>query len=331
MDGPEVSVVAAPDPALLSEISDLLDRSERARGHVAVSEQKTFSLTAAVRGGAPSGGTALVAALVARRRGHGALVGVAPLVGDRASAEFAVEVVVSPTAGRPAEVADALVDAALDWVTGAGGGRLRLWASRATAADDDRAAARGFRRERDLLQLRCPLPLDGGDPVAGAAIRTRPFRPGRDEEALLAVNNRAFASHPEQGGWTLASLEEREREPWFDPGGILLLDEGGRLVGFCWTKVHEDSDPPMGEIYVIGVDPDVRGRGWGRALTRAGLDWLAGRGLSVGMLYVDGANTAALTLYLSMGFTQDHVDRAYVVRLDAGTAAAGGDQPTPTR
>ncbi len=67
----------------------------------------------------------------------------------------------------------------------------------------------------------------------------------------------------------------------------------------------------MGEIYVIGVDPDFQGRGWGRALTRAGLDWLARAGLSVGMLYVDAANEAAIALYRSLGFTEDHTDRAY--------------------
>jgi mycothiol synthase len=63
---------------------------------------------------------------------------------------------------------------------------------------------------------------------------------------------------------------------------------------------------------VIGIDPDFQGRGWGRALTEAGLDWLAGQGLTVGMLYVDADNTAAVSLYRSMGFTAHHVDRAYV-------------------
>ena len=107
-------------------------------------------------------------------------------------------------------------------------------------------------------------------------------------------------------------MAEREQEPWFDPEGFLVLEEDGRVAGSCWTKIHADSSPPMGEIYVIGVDPEFHGRGWGRALTEAGLDWLAGQGLTVGMLYVDAGNLAAVSLYRSMGFVDDHVDRAYV-------------------
>lgn len=91
-----------------------------------------------------------------------------------------------------------------------------------------------------------------------------------------------------------------------------MLEADGRMAGSCWTKVHAHADPPMGEIYVIGVDPDFHGRGWGRALTVAGLDWLAARGLKVGMLYVDADNPAALSLYRSLGFVEDHVDRSYV-------------------
>jgi mycothiol synthase len=63
------------------------------------------------------------------------------------------------------------------------------------------------------------------------------------------------------------------------------------------------------------VDPDFQGRGLGRSLTTAGLSWLNDAGISVGMLYVDGDNVAAVELYRSMGFTVDHVDRAYAGRI----------------
>jgi mycothiol synthase len=182
------------------------------------------------------------------------------------------------------------------------------WVSRPTEEDDRRARATGRRPDRDLFQMRVALPVDA--PTPGLA--TRPFVVGQDEEAWLAVNNRAFAWHPEQSEWDLDTLKARETEGWFDPEGFLLHEDDGRLAGFCWTKVHADEDPPLGEIYVIATDPDFQGRGLGGRLVLAGLAHLAGRGLTVGMLYVDAGNTRAVRLYENIGFTVDHIRRSYV-------------------
>jgi mycothiol synthase len=137
--------------------------------------------------------------------------------------------------------------------------------------------------------------------------------PGRDEEAWVETNNQAFAGHPEQGGWTVAQLRERMAADWVDLEGFLVADDpdGTGLIGSCWTKVHRDRVPVLGEIYVIAVDPRHHGQGWGRSLTVAGLQSLADRGVTIGMLYTDATNEAAVTLYRSLGFRLHHVDRSY--------------------
>ena len=161
----------------------------------------------------------------------------------------------------------------------------------------------GFQQVRALQQMRCRLPVDS-EPVA-----TRAFRPGHDDLALIEVNNRAFADHPDQGGWTQSTLEQRMAEPWFDPEGVRLFERDGRLAGFCWTKIH--TEPRLGEIFAIGVDPDFHGRGLGVPMTAAGLSWLAEQGLDIGMLYVECDNTPAVRTYERLGFSTVRVDRAW--------------------
>ncbi len=200
----------------------------------------------------------------------------------------------------------------------AAGRPLRVWAHGDLPAATALATARGYARVRVLLQMRRPLTDADLDPRPALpdGVTVAPFRPGRDEAAWLRVNARAFAAHPEQGSWTPEDLALREAEPWFDPAGFLLAwrgdpGDGGTLLGSHWTKVHPPGDAgpdPVGEVYVLGIDPDAQGLGLGRALTDLGLAHLRGVGLGQVLLYVEEDNVPAVALYERSGFTLYAVD-----------------------
>lgn len=181
----------------------------------------------------------------------------------------------------------------------ADGGLLALEVEPATEQDAREATAAGLVLTREVLQLRRPLPVG-----RSSTLTCRSFRPGVDEEEFLRVNNLAFAWHPDQSDWTHAHLASRIAQPWFSSEGFLVHEQDGRMLAFCWTKVHpaHGEDPELGEIFVIGVDPSVHGRGLGTEMVLAGLDHLSSLGITTGMLHVEADNHAALQMYDRLGF-----------------------------
>lgn len=204
-------------------------------------------------------------------------------------------------------------------------GHPRWWVTDPSPDATRTAEELGMVERRRLFQMRRPLPLDA-DLVAGHTVATRPFDASRDVDAWLEVNNAAFEWHPDQGGWTRATLEDHLRADWFDPEGFLVHDHTGddgrpTMAGFCWTKVHPatHAEPPRGEIFVIAVAPAFAGRGLGTALTVAGLDHLWTRHATpVGMLYVEHDNHAAVATYRKLGFDVHSTDVAYEPASDGG-------------
>jgi len=187
---------------------------------------------------------------------------------------------------------------------------FRLWAHGEHSVAAEAARQAGLSPSRTLLQLRTPLAeLPPAELPAGVTISA--FRPGVDDQAWLAVNARAFASHPEQGSWTEHELAQRLAAGWFDPAGFLLAWRDGTLLGYHWTKVHADLRPPLGEVYVLGVDPAAQGMRLGGALLTAGLRHLHSLGLTGVLLYVEQDNAPAVRLYQKAGFSTFATDLQY--------------------
>ena len=141
-------------------------------------------------------------------------------------------------------------------------------------------------------------------PTAKHDYTIRTFNPSEDKDLWLALNNKIFTNHPDQGNWALADLENRMAETWFDAEGFFLAVKGNEIVGFVWTKIHQDlvNQDPVGELYVVGVDPDHAHQGIGRAVSVASINYLIEKGLKRSMLYVDADNEKGLALYTSLGY-----------------------------
>jgi mycothiol synthase len=276
-----------PSPSVPDWVAGLAERATRADGQPPFSDQSLIDLG--------EGHRELIAS------GTDAAAIVTP---DAAEAEF----VVDPGARRRG-----LGEQLLTTLLERSGGTLRVWAHGDHPAAAALAARHGFARTRELWRMRRPLAAtDVFEPVLPDGVTLRAFVVGRDESEFLRVNNAAFDWHPEQGGWDVEQVLLREAEPWFDAAGFLLaVNAEGAVLGYHWTKVHHDETPPVGEVYVLGVDPSARGMHLGAALTLAGLAYLRDRGLGEVLLYVESDNSAAIRVYSDLGFRHTDTDVSY--------------------
>jgi mycothiol synthase len=287
----------------MSDIADLLSAVERADGQRPLSDHMWIDLRL---GGRPG-----FTGLMAWEPGHDHMVAYCQV--SRGNESWLIDLVVHPHHRYEMSIiGPELLKEAVSIIRSEGGGHVHWWVFEPTTTHVEIAESLGLHLGRTMKQMRVPLPLSASATASLPAIETVPFRVGVDELAWLEVNNRAFADHPEQGGWTTDLLASRMSEPWFNPRGVLMLWIDNRLVGFCWTKVHLDTSPALGEIYIIAVHPDFAGKGLGSALTVAGLQYLHRVGTPMGMLYVDAENVRAVSMYSHLGFTTHHVQRAFV-------------------
>jgi len=117
--------------------------------------------------------------------------------------------------------------------------------------------------------------------------------------------------------------------PWNDPAGdiafarrsdnatILVGRDGNTIV----ASVMVGHDGHRGWVYYVAVDPDHRGRDYGRTIMAAAEDWLRARGVAKLMLLVRSDNTKVQAFYETLNYAvQDRI--IYAKWLD-------GREPTP--
>ncbi len=163
----------------------------------------------------------------------------------------------------------------------------------------------GFQLVRRFLELTIDLTRVKEQDIEETLVGCRHMQSGA-EEALTRIQNRAFA-----GSWgynpnTVEEIVYKTKLSDRSPEDIVLIYDRGKIIGYCWTEVTREREAAIagrkGRIYMIGTDPDYRGRGVGKRLLLAGLAHLKSKGIRVAELTVDSENKAACDLYWSVGF-----------------------------
>ncbi len=180
---------------------DLAARAETADGVAPFNEASLLALR--------DGVAARVLAL--RTLDDGTLVGAAYASGDAP-----VEVVVDPDHRRTG-IGRGIVDELL------ADEESQFWAHGDLPGAQALAAAAGLSVGRVLLALRLELHEAPSEIVPdGVTLRTYT---DADLDAIVEVNARAFASHPEQGSMDRADFLRRTSSDWFDPEGLFVAEK----------------------------------------------------------------------------------------------------------
>lgn len=160
------------------------------------------------------------------------------------------------------------------------------------------ATRHGYVASRAYWLMERP-PVDLPEPVWPAGITLRRFDASDDDVRLwVAVFNAAWREHHHP---ILATFEDIRRDldgGRVDANSIYFAVRDGAPVGFVRGALHE----LRGEVAVLGVVPEARGLGLGRALLRFGGRWLIDHGARRVTLFVDGENERALRLYRQEGY-----------------------------
>lgn len=145
----------------------------------------------------------------------------------------------------------------------------------------------------------------------------RSFRRGEDEENWCKVRNAGFATL--QGSETPATpkmIEEMTSSDDYLEGGMKFLFHKEKPVGVVRCADDEYEDAPIMNIGPLAILPEYQGKGFGRLLLRAALQFAKEKSYKRTVLSVNGENDRAQALYIKEGFKQVEGVTCYIFELD---------------
>lgn len=158
------------------------------------------------------------------------------------------------------------------------------------------------------MQLQDNLLISNMEAPVGFNIRS--LNGNREVEAYVGLHRAVFESKNMTLEWRQRTLKRPEYRPELD---LVAVDSDGNLAAFCICWMDQNN---RGQVEPLGVLPDLRGLGLGKAILHEGLNRLQNLGVQQIYVETDRFRNAALDLYKSAGFRV--IEDIHIFRKDYG-------------
>ena len=203
---------------------------------------------------------------------------------------------------RRKRAADAVILAAAEYLELHGIERATTWVQGKSPVRSY-LEGRGFRQVREFLVMSARPEKREVKIPAGYTIRSARFPAER--ALFMHLVNSSFRGH---FGWY--EMDENDfRRRYMTPeemdrsGFYLAFDRDGRPAGVVASYIKSEKS---GDMRGLGVLPEHRGKGLGRALAVSSVNFFAEKGMEKVTLGVDSENLHALKIYEELGFSRDY-------------------------
>lgn len=102
--------------------------------------------------------------------------------------------------------------------------------------------------------------------------------------------------------WAYRKKREIDAECDANPGGVLVAEAYGAVIGYITTLIERDT--LIGRIPNLAIEEEFRGRGLGKKLIQAALDYLRAEGMRHAKIETLAQNDVGQRLYPQFGFKE---------------------------
>jgi len=133
-------------------------------------------------------------------------------------------------------------------------------------------------------------------------LKIRTFVVGRDEAIWAYIASVAYRDYEDFRSLSVEEMQKLEKSPTFDSSGMFIAELDGKPAGIVNAYVDKFRKEKKGFISWLGVLPEYRRRGVGKALAQKAIESLKERGMEIAETALDSTREVCIRLFEDLGF-----------------------------